>query len=166
MPIYEFYCSDCHTIFNFLSRAINTTRRPCCPRCGKRRLERKVSAFAISRKQAAPTDEPDLPAGVDETRMEQAMAGLAREADSINEDDPRSMARLMQKFYEGAGLRMGDGMQEALRRMEAGEDPDQIEQEMGDLLEGEDPFAAAVMQNPARLRRLGRPAVDSELHEL
>jgi hypothetical protein len=31
-------------------------------------------------------------------------------------------------------------MEEALRRMEAGEDPEQIEAEMGDLLEGEDPF--------------------------
>jgi hypothetical protein len=31
-------------------------------------------------------------------------------------------------------------MEEALRRMERGEDPEQVEAEMGDLLESEDPF--------------------------
>lgn len=28
MPIYEFYCSDCHAIFNFLSRQMNISKRP------------------------------------------------------------------------------------------------------------------------------------------
>jgi hypothetical protein len=35
---------------------------------------------------------------------------------------------------------LGSGMEEALRRMERGEDPEQVEAEMGDLLETEDPF--------------------------
>ena len=49
MPIYEFYCADCHTIFNFFSRTVNTRKSPLCPRCGKRTLDRQVSAFAIDR---------------------------------------------------------------------------------------------------------------------
>ena len=28
MPVYEFYCSDCHAILNFLSRQVNTDKRP------------------------------------------------------------------------------------------------------------------------------------------
>ena len=28
MPVYEFYCPDCHMIFNFLSRRIDTRKRP------------------------------------------------------------------------------------------------------------------------------------------
>jgi hypothetical protein len=28
MPIYEFYCEDCHTIFNFFSKNVNTTKKP------------------------------------------------------------------------------------------------------------------------------------------
>jgi len=44
------------------------------------------------------------------------------------------------KIHDMTGMEMGASMEEALRRMERGEDPEQIENEMGDLLEGEDPF--------------------------
>ncbi|MCK4728291.1 MAG: zinc ribbon domain-containing protein, partial [Desulfobacterales bacterium] len=37
MPIYEFYCEDCNTIFNFFSRSVNTTKRPPCPRCKQKK---------------------------------------------------------------------------------------------------------------------------------
>jgi len=97
--------------------------------------------------------------------MEQAMAGLAREAEGVTDDDPKAMAGLMRRFYEGTGTAMGEGMSEALKRFEAGEDPDSIEAEMGEALEAEDPFAG---QGPS-LRRLGRrwrPTVDPELYEL
>jgi len=46
----------------------------------------------------------------------------------------------MRKLSDMTGLQLGDGMNEALRRMEQGEDPDQIETEMGHLLESEDAF--------------------------
>lgn len=49
MPIYEFYCSRCHMIFNFFSTTINTEKRPNCPRCRKTRLVRQMSAFASPR---------------------------------------------------------------------------------------------------------------------
>jgi hypothetical protein len=39
------------------------------------------------------------------------------------------------------GLKLGEGMGEALSRMERGEDPEKIESEMGDLMEDEDPFS-------------------------
>ena len=46
MPIYEFFCQDCNTIFNFLSRRINTDKQPDCPRCGRRKIQRLLSTFA------------------------------------------------------------------------------------------------------------------------
>jgi len=64
-----------------------------------------------------------------------------REAEGINEDDPRQMAQLMRKFTDKTGISMGEQMEEALSRMESGEDPDQIEQEMGDLLDSDDAFS-------------------------
>ena len=79
---------------------------------------------------------------IDESRLEQAMQAMAAEAEGMNEDDPRQAARMMRKLYEVTGLQLGGGMEEAIRRMEAGEDPDQIEAELGDVLEGEDPLAA------------------------
>lgn len=138
MPIYEFYCPDCNTLFNFFSRTINTTKRPQCPRCKTRTLERQMSAFAFTGKAKESEDGEDLP--FDEGKMEKAMQMLAGEADRIDEDDPRQAANLMRKLTDMTGMELGDSMQEALRRMESGEDPEQVEAEMGDLLENEDPF--------------------------
>jgi hypothetical protein len=50
------------------------------------------------------------------------------------------MARMMRKLFDTTGLPLGPNMEEAIRRMEAGEDPDKIEEELGDLLDQEDPF--------------------------
>jgi putative FmdB family regulatory protein len=133
MPIYEFYCPDCHVIYNFLSTSVDTDKRPHCPRCARPRLERQVSVFAIS-KGLAEQGGDDL-SGLDESKMEQAMSMLAREAGSLDEEDPRQAARLMRRLSEAAGFELGPGMQEAMRRMEAGEDPEQIEAELGDVLE-------------------------------
>lgn len=137
MPIYEFYCKDCHTIFNFFSRTIDTDTVPACPKCHTQRMTRQVSRFAVTGRASEKTDE-DLP--IDEQKLERAMAMLGSEAEHLNEDDPRQAANLMRKLTDMTGLELGPGMREALRRMERGEDPDQIEAEMGDLMETEDPF--------------------------
>ena len=59
MPIYEFYCPDCNTLFNFFSRTINTTKKPKCPRCKTRTLERQMSAFAFTGKAKESDDGED-----------------------------------------------------------------------------------------------------------
>jgi uncharacterized protein (DUF1778 family) len=78
---------------------------------------------------------PDM----DDPRLEKAMEALAGEAEGMNEGDPRQAARLMRKIFDATGMPMKTGMEEAIRRMESGEDPEKIEQEMGDVFE-EDPF--------------------------
>ena len=138
MPIYEFYCEDCNTIFNFFSKTVNTSKKPKCPRCKRRSLSRRMSPFAIAGRAGDDGDLDDFP--LDESKMEKAMQALAGQAENINEDDPKQAANLMRKLSDMTGLELGAGMTEALRRMESGEDPDQIEAEMGDLLESEDPF--------------------------
>lgn len=102
---------------------------------------------------------PDL----DESKMEQAMNLLAREAGNVNEDDPRQAANLMRKLTDMTGLDLGPGMEEALARMEAGEDPEQIEAEMGDLLEN-DPFS--MKQKSFRVSKKRPPGVDDQLYYL
>ena len=88
---------------------------------------------------------------------------MANEAENINEDDPRQMAQLMRNFSHQTGLSLGDGMEEALARMEAGEDPDKIEKEMGDLLENEDPFSQMKRKIS---RKKSPPRQDETLYEL
>ncbi len=140
MPVYEFFCGDCNTIYQFFSRTINTTKIPNCPNCKNTQLERVASTFAaISGSSDGESNDDNLPQ-IDEAKMEKAMASLAKEADKIDEDNPRQAADLMRKLTKETGIKFGSGMEEALSRMEKGEDPDKIEQEMGDLLESEEPF--------------------------
>jgi hypothetical protein len=98
--------------------------------------------------------------------MEKAMQTLAGEAESINEEDPRQAANLMRKLTDMTGLELGPGMTEALRRMEKGEDPDQIEAEMGDLLEGEDPFILPGNKGGLRAGKRPAPQRDQTLYDL
>jgi len=57
---------------------------------------------------------------IDESKMEQAMNMLAGQAEQMNEDDPRQAAELMRKLSDMSGLKLGQGMEEALTRMEKG----------------------------------------------
>ncbi len=81
-----------------------------------------------------------LPAGVDEERMMQAFASMAGEMEHLDDSDPKQAAQLMRRLFDASGLKVSGSMAEAIRRMEAGEDPDQIDAELGDLLEQEDPL--------------------------
>ena len=162
MPIYEFYCPKCHMIFNFFSKSVNTEKRPSCPKCGKIELDRRMSVFATSRNRGEEEDMP-LP-DMDEAKMEKAMNLLAREAEHVDEEDPRQAANLMRKLTDMTGLNLGSGMEEALARMEAGEDPEKIEAEMGDILEGEDPLE---FKKKAAARSIRKPPkVDEKLYDL
>ena len=165
MPIYEFYCPDCHVVFSFLSRRVNTRKRPACPRCGRPRLERRPSTFAVSR---GLTEDDDLPFGdMDEDRVEKALESLAGELDGIDENDPRQAAHAMRRLFEATGMPIGAGMEEALRRMEAGEDPDKVEEELGDVLEDEgELFGGGRPKLKALRNRVLPPRVDPKLYEL
>jgi len=165
MPIYEFYCPDCHRIFNFYSKSVNTQKRPFCPKCGKVKLERWMSVFATVKNKGESTSEEDMSMpDLDDAKMEKAMDVLAREAEHIDEDDPRQAANLMRKLTDMTGLKLGPGMEEALKRMEAGEDPEQIEEEMGDILEEEDPFQ--FQERGGGRPRSHAPIRDEKLYEL
>ncbi len=177
MPIYEFYCEDCHTIYQFFARRSTYARTPACPKCDRPELERQISLFAISKGRAdeAKDDETDgghedelpLPPGFDEEKMMRVMSSLEREMERIDEDDPRQMAHLMRKLYDATGMPLGPGMQEAIRRMEAGEDPDTIEEELGEVLEheGESLFPDAAGGEGASASASMRAAAKAAVHE-
>lgn len=165
MPVYEFYCADCHTIFNFLARQFDTDKRPACPKCRRPDLERQVSRFAVSKGQKEEPAEgmPDL----DEARLEKAMMGLAGEMQGIDENDPRQMARFMRKFADATGMSLNGGMDEAIRRLESGEDPEQVEAEMGELLGGDSMEDLFTKEGVKGLKRkYTAPAHDDTLYPL
>ena len=162
MPIYEYYCDACHVVFNFYSARINTTTIPSCPQCGKKELAKQISTFATISKGKGESEDPL--AGLDESKMEAAFTSLMHEAEHMNEDDPRQMASLMRKFTESTGVQLGSSMEEAISRMEAGEDPEQVEKDMGELLH-EDDFSLDALKKKA-MRQGKAPVHDEKLYEL
>jgi putative FmdB family regulatory protein len=162
MPIYEFYCASCHTIYNFFSKSANTSKVPACPKCGNIKMIRQMSMFAKS--SGSEKEEDGHPfASMDEKKVEKELVKFANIAEKVNDDDPRRAAQLMRKFTEMTGMKLGENFQEALQRIERGEDPEKIENEMGEILEQEEPFGEKqVMKKVAK----GKPKVDETLYEL
>jgi putative FmdB family regulatory protein len=146
MPIYEFACPKCRVIFSFLSKRVNPARLPVCPKCGNKKMDRQMSRFAAPRgvKEAAASAEAGDPvSAADEARMMRVMSELERDMGHLDENNPKHMAHLMRKMKDA----MPPGavpkeMEVAIQRLEAGEDPEAIEADMGDvfgdLMEGQE----------------------------
>jgi putative FmdB family regulatory protein len=140
MPIYEFACPDCRRIFSFLSKRLNPEGLPTCPKCGSKRLVKQVSSFAmLSGGSKSETESPDAggPEGgpdLDDPRLMRAMSELERDMEHLDENNPRHMAHMMKKMKDlmPPGT-MPKEMDIAIKRLEAGEDPEKIEEEMGDV---------------------------------
>lgn len=168
MPVYEYYCADCHTIYSFRAASFSPDKQPTCPKCGRTNLEKQISNFAIA-KVRDEARAPDL-ANVDEAALERAMLALEDEAAGFDEENPQAMAKFMRKLYDSTGLQLGAGMEEAIRRMEAGEDPDKIEEEMGDTLEADESLFAERAGRKLDLKAVKKkflpPSIDKTLYDL
>jgi hypothetical protein len=72
--------------------------------------------------------------------MERVMAEMERDMAGMDENnpDPRALGRMMRKMTEAAGQKMPVEMEQMIRRLEAGEDPEKLEEEFGDAFENMD----------------------------
>lgn len=177
MPIYEFFCKENNKVYSFFARSvINESTVPRCPDGNGLSMKRMVSGFAVigqAKEPAAGGPGADL----DDPRMEAAMAEMEREMAGMDEEnpDPRKMGQLMRRMSEITGEKLPAVMEEMVGRLEAGEDPDKLEEEYGDLPDledfgddGDDGDAgdAGESRSRALLRRLRGPVRDPELYEL
>jgi putative FmdB family regulatory protein len=142
MPIYEFACPKCRKIFSFLSKRLNPDRLPVCPKCGNKKLEKQLSRFAMTRGLAESSNQNDAgeqgPApDMDDPRIARAMAEMERDMAHMDENNPKHMAQMMRKMKDilPAGT-MPKELDIAIKRLEAGEAPEKIEEDMGDVLGG------------------------------
>ena len=142
MPIYEFACPKCRRIFSFLSKRMNPGHLPTCPKCGNKKLKKEVSRFAMSKGLKEPAAQasgaedggPAMP-DFDDPRVERAMMEMERDMAHLDENNPKHMAHMMRKMKDL--LPPGSAPKEletAIKRLEAGEDPEKIEADMGDVL--------------------------------
>lgn len=162
MPIYEFYCKRCNTIYNFFSKTVNTRKIPLCPKCKQEKLIRQMSVFAALSGGGKSEEKHPLD-GLDEKKVEKELAKIAAEAEKIKDDDPRAAAQLMRRFTDKTGVKMGDNFYEALRRIEQGEDPDKVELEMANDLMSEGPSDEKLSGK----KKFGnKPKIDETLYDL
>lgn len=157
MPIHEYYSPDTHKIYSFFARTLAQGQRiPLCPDNPRARMEKLLSTFAVvGSKQEEPSAAGgaarELPGGRDEERLEAAMSSMESEFSGVDENDPRAMARMMRRMAELSGEKLDEPMEEAVRKLEEGADPDSIEEQMGDAFgpEGEGGRDAAMPALPA-----------------
>jgi len=179
MPIFEFYCPHNHRIYQFLARrADQAGLLPRCPDNPAWPLVREYSPFAVTGRHREEPKGPELPDALDDPRMEAAMAELERDFGDLDDEnpDPRQLGHLMRRMSAITGESMPAAMQEMVRRLEAGEDPERLEEEYGDALDeplpGEEGGAggdAADAPGHTRWRSLLRrraPRRDPSLYEL
>jgi putative FmdB family regulatory protein len=139
MPIYEFACPKCRKIFNFLSKRIQPAHLPSCPKCGNKNLQKQMSSFAmpkgVGEEPASPEtgDPADQLPDLDGPKMERFMHEMERDMDHLDENNPRHMAHMMKKMRDILPAASTKDMDIAIKRLESGEDPEKIEEDMGDV---------------------------------
>ena len=170
MPIYEFYCKENNTIYSFLAKSLALKDAvPKCPDNANYSMEKQVSGFAFVGKAKDPSEDDPME-GMDDAKMERMMAELEKDMAGFDEDnpDPKLMAQLMRKMASLTGEKLAGEMEEMVARLEAGEDPEQLEEEFGDALDdlGDDLDG----EEGGRLKKLRKhllgPKRDPELYDM
>jgi len=115
LPIYEYRCNGCGRRISVFQRSIQSDAAAACSHCGSRDLARLVSRVVVVRSE--------------ESRLD----GLASDAGmaDLDESDPRSLARWARRMGREMGEELGPEFDEVVERLEAGEMPDDMEDEEG-----------------------------------
>ena len=101
MPMYEYYCKPCHTIFSFLARTANVTGRPACPRCGGD-IQKQVSSFAFSQKMKGTEKLP-----FSTQQAEEGVKKLKNEIDRLkSEETPQRAEQFKKNFERWSGVKL------------------------------------------------------------
>jgi putative FmdB family regulatory protein len=123
MPTYEYRCQDCKkrvSIYQTYDEYGNESIQ--CPHCNSPDLRRLINRVRFARSE--------------ESRLE-ALADPSAWGD-FDEEDPRAMARMMRTMGQEMGEELPPEFDEVVDRLEAGENPEDIEQSMPELGGGSD----------------------------
>lgn len=136
MPIYEYYCPNNHTIYQFYAKTLAQGQRtPKCPHNPSFEMRKLLSSFAVTSggksDDAGPPEGEDKSEAEQDSRMEAAMSAMEKEFSNVDENDPRAIGRMMRRMSEITGEKIDGEMEDVVRRLEEGEDPEALEQEMG-----------------------------------
>ena len=119
-------------------------------------MKKLLSGFSITGRSAdapdkldAGNDTDDPFAGMDPDQAEGVMKELEGAMSGMDDDnpDPRQMGQLMRKMCEMTGEQMDEPMEEVVRKLEEGMDPDALEERMGDFI-GDDEGGIGEAEGP------------------
>jgi putative FmdB family regulatory protein len=122
MPIYEYRCADCQKKVSVFFRSFSAVdqKQARCPICHGTHLTKMVSKVRVIRgTSSAGSDD-----GFDDSML-----------DDLDENDPRSLGRMMRRMADETGEDLGPEFGEVVSRLEKGEDPEAIEKSMPELAE-------------------------------
>lgn len=138
MPIYEYYCAANNRIYQFYAKTLAQGRTvPKCPDNPRLPLVKVVSGFAVTGRAREPAAAGPGPGGgaagdaAGDARMEAAMGEMEKEFAGLDENDPRAMGRMMRKMSELTGEKIDGEMEEVVRKLEEGADPESLEDQFG-----------------------------------
>lgn len=123
MPIYEYRCGGCNRKVSLFFPNFSVAERRTaagenhCPRCGSAELSRVMSRPNTLRSESMDESGGDFGEGANDAIME-----------GLSDDDPRAVARWARRMKESLGedLDMGPEFDQALARIESGEDPEKV----------------------------------------
>ena len=129
MPSYEYRCLNCRRRFEiFLSYQEYGARKAACPHCQSENVQRRIGRIRVAKSEESRLENMADPS---------SLAGL--------EDDPRALGRMMRQMSGELGEDVGPEFNEVVSRLEAGQSPDQIEQDLPDLGAGAEDAAGDFM---------------------
>ncbi len=105
MPIYEYRCGDCGHVTTIFVRMPGGARDPKCEECGGGAMTRNVSRPGLIRSRSG-----------------------AAESGSLRPVNPREAIRQMSEMYNSSGSDPGRGFNDVVRRVEAGDSPQELKE--------------------------------------
>ncbi len=105
MPIYEYYCDACRKTSSFLLLRSSEEIEPYCKSCNSRNVRRILSRVTIAR-----SEEKRIEGLLDPSKL-----------GGIDENDPRSVERLMKRMGSELGDDLGEGFEQEMEEAIAAE---------------------------------------------
>jgi len=123
MPTYEYRCRDCRKRVSIYQTYDEYGSEPVsCPNCGGHDLKRLINRVRIAKSEESRLDDLSDPSAWGD----------------IDENDPKSMAKMMRKMSREMGEDVPPEFDEVVDRLESGQSPEEIEESLPDLGAGGD----------------------------
>jgi putative FmdB family regulatory protein len=117
MPHYEYRCLDCRRRFDIVMSYSEYGKLEIqCPNCESRNVQRRIGRVRFARSSESRLENLADPASLE---------GL--------DEDPKALGRMMRQMSSEVGEEMGPEFDEVVGRLEAGQNPEDIEKDLPDL---------------------------------